>query len=112
MEKITISKCECPVCHAPDAELRSNKNGRAYTVCDECVSLCRTSSRRGDAALRALAVKEANTRESGETGKGDDGKNKGAPVPDTKPSSPAAEKPKKRGAFADALGALTGGGNG
>ena len=42
-------KCLCPICLSPEAEVlhSSEGKGKPYTKCDECVSICRTSSALG-----------------------------------------------------------------
>lgn len=31
-----LGQCNCPLCDFPDQEVREDKNGKPYMVCDEC----------------------------------------------------------------------------
>lgn len=59
-EKIVLGKCKCPLCPAVTAEVREDKNARAYIHCDTCVSVCRSMSRAGESAMRAMIIGTQN----------------------------------------------------
>lgn len=93
--------CVCPVCRYDRAAVRVAANGKAYISCEECVSNVRTLSSIGDRSIRAMMTSRAG-------GSLDEpAKPAAAPVAEA-PAATAA--PKKRGAFADAVDILTGGG--
>ncbi len=100
-EKLLLGSCVCPLCHADTAEVRSDKNGRAYVKCDSCVTMIRTMSHVGDVAMRGMIAKEnappANDRSPAD---------KPAPAA---PDKPAPAAPPKRSGFVDAVRALSGG---
>lgn len=93
--------CVCPVCRYPKAAVRVAVNGKAYVNCDECVSSVRTLSGIGDKAIRAMIT--SHVEQPGAPA---------APAAAAPKAEPATEKKpeKKRGAFADALDVLAGGG--
>lgn len=52
-----ICACPLPWCKEPGAEVReSEKGGVPYLICDACGTMVRTTSRKGKAGLRAMAV--------------------------------------------------------
>lgn len=107
MENASLGRCECPVCKDAEAEVRSDKNGRAYVKCEACVTMVRTMSRIGDRAMRALIAKTNTPRESVNAEPAGSGEGVGAKqAPRSDKPTPAASK---RGGFGDALTALTGG---
>lgn len=104
--------CSCPVCRYTRAAVRVAANGKAYISCEECVSNVRTLSSIGDRAIRAMMTSRADGVTDSPAPK--PGAGAGAEAPPgaaaAAASAPAGEaKPKKRGAFSDALDVLAGG---
>ena len=93
-----IGLVECHLCKARDAELRENVNGRVYICCAECVSLVRTSSRKGDRAMRAMLIDPKNNPVRPEAGEGAQVKEPVRPVHlDDKPVPKSTETKKSVG---------------
>ncbi len=82
MANETVGKCACPLCGAPDAEVRKGSKGRHYVVCDSCVSNIRTMSREGDRKILALLTTQPAPTP--------------APVPTPKPTPAPTPTPKKK----------------
>ena len=91
-------KCICPVCLSQEAEVlySSEGKGKPYVKCDECVSICRTSS--------AIGARKMIERIRGKV----------APIPEAEPEKPISARapadtpivpipPKKKAGFFDML---------
>lgn len=96
-----MSDCKCPLCGEAGAQVKGDKNGRLYLVCDFCVSMLRTSSRMGQEKLRALvraAGAPVPTPEKPEPVHTEPEKPEPVPkpAPAPKPEPAPAPKPKKR----------------
>lgn len=87
-------KCLCPICLSPEAEVlhSSEGKGKPYTKCDECVSICRTSS-----ALGARKMLERIR------GKASPPPPDPEPAPNERSAEPPPPAPKKRATWLDAV---------
>lgn len=104
--------CSCLVCKYPRAAVRVAANGKAYISCEECVSNVRTLSSIGDRAIRAMMTSRADgVLDSPATKPGAGAGAEASPgaAAAAAPAPAGDTKPKKRGAFSDALDVLAGG---
>lgn len=90
MAKPNIGHLACPAC-GEDADVREQKNGRAYLLCNSAICGFQGFARSADAdkSLRAR-MKQINPQPVA------------APVPENVPV-PAAAQPKKKGFFDDLI---------
>lgn len=103
--------CVCLVCRYERAAIRVATNGKAYITCEECVTNVRSLSSVGDRAIRAMMTSRADGAPLGpQPAPGAVAAAAAAAAAPPGEVKPAEVKPtKKRGAFDDALGVLTGG---
>jgi hypothetical protein len=84
-----IGHCRCPVCANTKARLRVSSKQLAYVHCDACNSQIFARSDRGDAALRAMHIKQAEPQAEPTTTTTAEPVKPDAPAPAPAPKKPA-----------------------
>lgn len=91
-------KCLCPICLSPEAEVlhSSEGKGKPYVKCDECVSICRTSSALGARRMLERIRGKASPPPAIEADKAPNERSPADPPPPPVP-------PKKKAGWLDAI---------